>query len=153
MVSKETVRAQALAAATESGGPMSARVDVWLWAVRQCKTRSAATAACKAGHVRVNGEPIKPAQHVMVGDEVRYRVNGFDRFLMVKQILLKRVGAPVARAAYADFTPPRPSPLDAPAAIIRDRGAGRPTKKERRALDALRQGAPEVDIEHLLDAD
>ncbi|MCI7457668.1 MAG: S4 domain-containing protein [Actinomyces urogenitalis] len=153
MVSKETVRAQALAAAAESGGPASARVDVWLWAVRQCKTRSAATAACKAGHVRVNGEPVKPAQHVVVGDEVRYRVDGFDRILLVTQILLKRVGAPVARHAYADFSAPRPSPLDAPAAIIRDRGAGRPTKKERRALDALRAGVPDVDIEHILDVD
>ncbi|WP_172120029.1 RNA-binding S4 domain-containing protein [Actinomyces faecalis] len=153
MVSKETVRAQALAVAAESGGPTSARVDVWLWAVRQCRTRSAATAACKAGHVRVNGEPVKPAQHVVVGDEVRYRVDGFDRFLMVTRILLKRVGAPVARTAYVDFSPPRPSPLDAPAAVIRDRGAGRPTKKERRALDALRAGVPQVDIEHILDRD
>ena len=129
----------------------SARVDVWLWSVRQAKTRSAATAACRAGHVRVNGEPAKPAQHVRVGDEVRYRVAGFDRILKVRSILLKRVGSPVARQAYEDHSPPRPSPLDAPAAIMRDRGAGRPTKKERRALDALRRTTAEVDIEHLLD--
>lgn len=121
-------------------GPVSVRVDVWLWSVRQARSRSAATAACRAGHVRVNGETAKPAQHVRVGDEVRYRVDGFDRFLRVRALLRKRVGAPLARTAYEDFSPPRPSPLDAPAAIIRPRGAGRPTKKERRQLDALMGG-------------
>lgn len=132
-------------------GPLSARVDVWLWSVRQAKTRSAATAACRAGHVRVNGEAAKPAQQVRIGDEVRYRVEGFDRILRVRRILLKRVGAPIARAAYEDASPPRPSPLDAPAAIRRDRGAGRPTKKERRALEAWRAASPAPDIERLLD--
>ncbi|MDO4900367.1 RNA-binding S4 domain-containing protein [Actinomyces sp.] len=134
--------------------PASARVDVWLWSVRQVKSRSAATAACRAGHVRINGETAKPSQHVKIGDEIRYRVQGFDRLLRVQRILIKRVGAPIAREAYTDFSPPRPTPLDAPAAIIRERGAGRPTKKERRQLDALRatRGST-VDIEHLLDED
>ncbi len=118
--------------------PTSVRVDVWLWSVRQVKSRSAATAACKAGHVRVNGETVKPAQALRVGDEIRYRVDGFDRFLTVERLITKRVGAPLAVACYTDRTPPRPSPLDAPAAIIRPRGAGRPTKKERRQLEALR---------------
>ncbi|WP_194785665.1 RNA-binding S4 domain-containing protein [Actinomyces haliotis] len=154
MVSKETARAEAIQAALETGGPTSVRVDVWLWAVRQCKSRSAATTACRAGHVRVNGDAAKPAQQVTIGDEVRYRVDGFDRLLIVRRILVKRVGAPVARTAYTDLSAPRPSPLDAPAAIIRDRGAGRPTKKERRQLDALRGGLGEpLDIEHLLDED
>ena len=132
-------------------GPAAVRVDVWLWSVRQAKTRSAATAACRAGHVRVNGEPAKPAQRIAVGDEIRYRVDGFDRRLVVRRILTKRVGAPVARLAYEDLSPPRPTPLDAPAAIVRDRGAGRPTKKERRALEALRATGRAVDIEHILD--
>ena len=125
--------------------PTSARIDVWLWSVRQIKSRSAATSACKAGHVRINGETAKPAQHVSVGDEVRYRVDGFDRLLNVTRILTKRVGAPIARTAYIDSSPPRPSPLDAPAAVIRDRGAGRPTKKERRQLDALMGGGRHQD--------
>ena len=144
---------RARADAGRAGGPSTARVDVWLWSVRQVKTRSAATAACRAGHVRVNGEPAKPAQRIAVGDEIRYRVDGFDRRLVVRRILLKRVGAPVARQAYEDLSAPRPAPLDAPAAIIRDRGAGRPTKKERRALDALRAAGPAVDIERILDED
>ena len=66
--------------------PTSARIDVWLWSVRQIKSRSAATSACKAGHVRINGETAKPAQHVSVGDEVRYRIDGFDRLLTVTRI-------------------------------------------------------------------
>lgn len=153
-MTRTTCPTQAPAPTAGAGGqPQSARVDVWLWAVRQCKTRSAATAACKAGHVRVNGEPAKPAQKVQVGDQVRYRVDGFDRVLVVRAILLKRVGAPLARTAYEDHSAPRPTPLDAPAPILRDRGSGRPTKKERRALDALRaqQREASVDIEHLLD--
>ena len=133
---------------SDPSGPASARIDVWLWSVRQIKSRSAATSACKAGHVRINGETAKPAQHVSVGDEVRYRVDGFDRLLTVTRILTKRVGATIARTAYIDSSPPRPSPLDAPAAVIRDRGAGRPTKKERRQLDALMGGGRHQDDRH-----
>ena len=86
----------------------SVRIDVWLWSVRQCKTRSLATAECKAGHVRINGDPVKPASPVKVGDEVRYRVDGFDRILRVTKLLKKRVGAPVAATCYEDLTPVRP---------------------------------------------
>ncbi len=113
------------------------RIDVWLWSVRQIKSRSAATAACRAGHVRINGEPVKAATALKVGDTVRYRVEGFDRLLEVTRLIAKRVSAPVARECYIDHTPARPSPLEAPAAIVRDRGTGRPTKKERRQLEAL----------------
>ena len=123
---------------------------MWLWSVRQAKTRSAATTACRAGHVRVNDEPAKPSQRVRIGDEVRYRVHGFDRRFIVSRIL---VGAPIAQTAYADVSAPRPSPMDVPAAVIRDRGAGRPTKKERRQLEALRTTSGEIDIEHILDDD
>lgn len=115
----------------------SVRIDVWLWSVRQIKSRSAATAACRAGHVRINGEPVKAATTLKVGDTVRYRVEGFDRLLEVRRLISKRVSAPVARECYIDHTPARPSPLEAPAAIVRDRGTGRPTKKERRQLEAL----------------
>lgn len=112
-----------------------ARIDSWLWAVRVYKTRSAATTAVRAGHVRVNGERIKAAQTVRTGDEVRVRISGFDRILTVRQTLTKRVGAPLAAAAYDDRTPPRD-----PVAMlaVRDRGAGRPTKRERREIDRLR---------------
>lgn len=113
----------------------SARVDSWLWAIRIYKTRSAATTACRAGHVRVNGDKAKAAQAVRIGDELRVRIAGFDRILIVKQLLVKRVGAPLAALAYDDRTPER-EPLAALA--VRDRGAGRPTKRERRDIDRLR---------------
>ena len=113
------------------------RVDVWLWSVRQLKTRSAASSACRAGHVRVNGERAKPSTPVRVGDEVRYRFQGFDRILKVRSLIKKRVGAPVAQTCYEDLSPERPTLLQAPQPLIRPRGAGRPTKKERRQLDKL----------------
>lgn len=113
----------------------SARVDSWLWAIRIYKTRSAATTACRAGHVRVNGDKVKAAQPVRIGDELRVRIAGFDRILVVRQILVKRVGAPLAALAYEDRTPER----EPQAALgLRDRGAGRPTKRERRDIDRLR---------------
>lgn len=111
------------------------RVDAWLWAVRIYKTRSAATAACRAGHVRVGSEKAKAAQLVRVGDELRVRIAGFDRILVVRQLLAKRVGAPVAALAMEDRTPVR-EPVAKIA--VRDRGAGRPTKRERREIDWLR---------------
>ncbi|MFJ6530934.1 RNA-binding S4 domain-containing protein [Microbacterium sp. NPDC091662] len=113
----------------------AARVDRWLWAIRVYKTRSAATTACRAGHVRVNGDKVKAAQQVRVGDELRIRIAGFDRILIVRQLLVKRVGAPIAALAYDDRTPER----EPQAALgLRDRGAGRPTKRERRDIDKLR---------------
>ncbi|MEW6934710.1 S4 domain-containing protein [Trueperella pyogenes] len=111
------------------------RIDQWLWAVRQTKTRSAATAACRAGHVRINDEPAKAAAKVKTGDVVRYRVQGWDRILKVDKLIAKRVGAPVAREAYTDLTPERPK-VYLPV-MQRERGAGRPTKRERRELDRL----------------
>jgi ribosome-associated heat shock protein Hsp15 len=116
----------------------TARVDSWLWAVRLVKTRSLATAACRAGHVRINGERVKAAQPVHVGDEVRLRESGFDRIVTVGTILAKRVGAPVAAASYTDLTPPPPPREELALAPMRDRGAGRPTKRERRDLEKLR---------------
>ncbi|MGV4302935.1 RNA-binding S4 domain-containing protein [Trueperella pyogenes] len=111
------------------------RIDQWLWAVRQTKTRSAATAACRAGHVRINDEPAKAAAKVKTGDVVRYRVQGWDRILKVEKLIAKRVGAPVAREAYTDLTPER-AKVYLPV-MQRERGAGRPTKRERRELDRL----------------
>lgn len=116
----------------------SARVDSWLWAVRVYKTRSAATAACRAGHVRVNGEKAKAAQPVKPGDELRVRISGFHRILVVRQTITKRVGAALAAEAVEDRTPP-PPPREMTAFVpVRDRGAGRPTKRERRDIDRLR---------------
>ncbi|NLP85875.1 RNA-binding S4 domain-containing protein [Microbacterium sp. CFH 90308] len=119
-------------------GGASVRVDAWLWAIRVYKTRSAATTACRAGHVRVNGDRVKAAQPVRPGDELRVRINGFDRILVVKQPIAKRVGAAVAAEAVDDQTPPPPPRELAAFVPVRDRGAGRPTKRERRDIDRLR---------------
>ncbi|WP_156760360.1 RNA-binding S4 domain-containing protein [Microbacterium karelineae] len=123
--------------------PASVRVDVWLWAVRVYKTRSAATTAIRGGHVRVNGDPVKASYSVKIGDEVRARIQGFDRILGVRKLLLKRVGAPLAAEAFEDRTPP-PPPREFFAPIVtRDRGSGRPTKRERRAIDRLQGRDPQ----------
>lgn len=116
----------------------SARIDSWIWAVRLVKTRSLATAACRAGHVRLNGDRVKAAQPVHIGDEIRYRDSGFDRIVVVKALLTKRVSATLAAESYTDLTPPPPPREEVAFAPLRDRGAGRPTKRERRDIDRLR---------------
>lgn len=116
----------------------TARVDAWLWAVRLYKTRSAATAASRAGHVRVNGERAKAAQTVRAGDEVRIRIEGFDRIVIVRRLLVKRVSAVVAAECLEDLTPPPPPREERVLVAERDRGAGRPTKRDRREIERLR---------------
>ena len=116
----------------------SARLDSWLSAVRLYKTRTLSTAACRAGHVRVNGERAKAAQPLHIGDEVRVRSGGFDRILVVQKLLVKRVGAVDAATALIDITPPPPPREEVVLAPVRERGAGRPTKRERRDIERLR---------------
>jgi ribosome-associated heat shock protein Hsp15 len=116
----------------------SARVDSWIWAVRLAKTRSAATTASRAGHVVVNGEKAKAAHPVRVGDEVRVRTVDGERIVVVKRVIAKRVSAVVAADCLTDNTPPAPPREDVPFVPIRDRGAGRPTKRERRDIEKLR---------------
>ena len=112
------------------------RVDRWLWSVRLAKTRADAATACRGGHVRINDRPAKPAAPVKVGDRVRARVYDRNRIVEVTRVIEKRVGAPVAQECYVDHTPPEPIGAAAPV-FRRDRGAGRPTKRDRRMLDQL----------------
>lgn len=112
------------------------RLDVWLWSVRLFKTRSAATDAVRGGHVRLNGDPTKPAHAVKPGDRVSVREPGWVREFEVVELLSKRVGPVPARAAYVDHSGDRPAHLSA-AVGRRDRGAGRPTKRDRREIDRL----------------
>jgi ribosome-associated heat shock protein Hsp15 len=120
-------------------GVESTRVDRWLWSVRLVKTRPAAVDACRGGHVRVNGRPAKPATTVAPGDEVRALVGQTMRVVEVVRVIQKRVGAADAATCFLDRTP-RPEPTDTVAVAVRDRGAGRPTKRDRRRLDKLRAG-------------
>ena len=119
------------------GGDTTGRVDSWLWSVRLAKTRSAASSACRAGHVRVNGARIKPAHPVQAGDEVRLRQEGRERVVVVARVITKRAGAPVAAECYTDHSPPPPRREEKVAVAARERGTGRPTKRERRSIDKL----------------
>jgi len=115
----------------------STRVDRWLWAVRLFKTRSAATDACRGGQVSVNGHPAKAATTVRVGDRVEALANGRQRVVEVVQLIDKRVGPPVAATCLVDHSPPPPE-RDEVTSFVRERGSGRPTKRDRRRLDELR---------------
>ena len=114
------------------------RVDQWLWAVRLYKTRSAATEACRAGHVRVNSQPAKPATPVRAGDRVEARAHGWDRILEVVNDIDKRVGPPAAAECFIDHSPPRPPSDDTRPVFRREPGTGRPTKRDRRVTDRFR---------------
>lgn len=114
------------------------RVDRWLWAVRLFKTRGAATDACRAGHVKVNDARAKPSQAVRVGDMIHARVHDRERIVEVARIVQSRVGAPVAAECLVDHSPPPPPREMTIPVARRERGAGRPSKKERRELDRAR---------------
>jgi len=120
-----------------------ARLDAWLWSVRLYKTRSLATAAVRGGHVRVDDKLPKASQEVVTGQVIRVRRDQDERIIEVLDpTLAKRVGAPVAQAAYLDRTPEKPPPIAEMVGRVgvRDRGTGRPTKRERRQLDRFLHG-------------
>jgi ribosome-associated heat shock protein Hsp15 len=116
----------------------STRVDRWLWAVRLFKTRAAANEACRAGHVRLNGTRVKPAAPVKVGDTLRVRAADRERIVEVARVIANRVGAPIAAECIIDHSPPPPPRTAVPQVPERERGAGRPTKRERRQLERSR---------------
>ena len=119
------------------------RVDVWLWAIRVFKTRSAANAACSAGAVRIDGVTAKPSRPVRPGMRVVVRQRGRTRDLEVVETPAKRVGAAVAAEAFVDHSPPpEPAPTRPPPVAVREPGAGRPTKRDRRRLDEFRRSDP-----------
>jgi ribosome-associated heat shock protein Hsp15 len=111
------------------------RIDRWLWAARCFKTRSMASNACSAGHVKLGGHSVKPAKLVRPGDRIEAITPGGLRVLEVVRLAQRRGPASVARELYVDHTPPPPKE---PAHAQRERGAGRPSKRERRLLGRLR---------------
>lgn len=117
----------------------SIRVDRWLWAARVFKTRSEAADACDGGKVDVNDQAAKPAKGVRPGDYIKVTLPHGRRRVLKVVALDERRGAPVqARLLYDDFTPPEPPRARWAPPALRPPGAGRPTKRERRALDRLR---------------
>lgn len=116
------------------------RVDRWLTAARIFKSRSLAQAACEAGHVRINDAQVKPSYLVKIGDEVRAFAPRGTVVLRVLGIADKRLSAALAQLLFEDHSPPPPPKEERIA--VRDRGAGRPTKADRRALSRLRGREP-----------
>ncbi len=121
----------------------SIRIDKWLWAVRAFKTRSIATEACKSGRVTINDQTLKPSREVRIGDEIKIVLNPhFTRSLRVKEILKNRVGAKLVPDFAEDITPQEEHDRLKKYLELnyekRDRGVGRPTKKERRDIDRLK---------------
>ena len=116
------------------------RLDVWVSSVRLFRTRSAASQACRGGHVSVNGRKAKPSALVQIGDRVTALTLGGERIVVVRRLIEKRVGAAVAVTCFEDLTPPPPPKEEIALVAVRDRGTGRPTKRDRRQLDRLREG-------------
>ena len=117
----------------------SVRVDKWLWAARMFKTRSAASKACSAGHVKVDGDSAKSGKAVKVGDWIDVLAPSGRRKLEVIALGDKRGPASVAQTLYTDHTPAPPPEMKyvQPVGGQRDRGAGRPTSYERRKIAKL----------------
>jgi ribosome-associated heat shock protein Hsp15 len=114
------------------------RLDKWLWAARFYRSRSLAQAACDGGKVDVDGQAAKPSRAVRAGDRVRITMGEWRRELVVRGLATRRGPAAAARALYDDLSPPPPRVLRPSPAVVRARGLGRPTKRERRLHDRLR---------------
>jgi ribosome-associated heat shock protein Hsp15 len=116
----------------------SVRIDKWLWAARMFKTRSAASTACTAGHVKIAGESVKSSKLVKPGEHIDVLTPGGPRQLEVVALGDRRGTAAQAQALYIDHTPPPPPKDEFMVDVHRERGAGRPTKKDLRELRRLR---------------
>jgi len=126
--------------------PESQRIDIWLWYARFFKTRSRSTNICRAGKVRINGQKITKAKTpVVVGDVLTFPQASIIRIAEVTGFNIRRGPALEAQKLYKDMTPPRQEILKIEQARVarRDRGAGRPTKAERRATDKLKNIFPD----------
>ncbi len=123
----------------------SLRIDKWLWQARFFKSRTLAGKFVNGGSLRLNGAKIAKAHHVVrVGDVLTFPLGPHIRLIKIEQLGTRRGPATEARTLYEDLDPPQPKPktekpLTAPAAK-REKGAGRPTKRERRLTDKLRGG-------------
>lgn len=119
------------------------RLDKWLQVARAFKTRSQATRACTLGRVAVNGQPAKPHRRLALADRVEVELGEWKRVLVVKELADRPLPKAEAPRLYEDLSPPRPvldelQKLMRRPAVRREKGAGRPTKRDRRALDRLR---------------
>ncbi len=120
------------------------RIDKWLWSVRIFKSRTLATDACKSGKVKINGSSVKASYMLERGTQIQVHKNGFNLEYKVLDLIQKRVSAPLAQACYEDLTPADELNkyndwfVGKGGAEKRERGAGRPTKRERRNIDKFK---------------
>ena len=120
---------------------ITVRMDKWLWAVRVFKTRTLAATACHQGRVTVAGQPVKASREVKINDVVVVKKDEMTRTFKVLQLLQQRVGAAAAKDYAEDQTPAselqKAREIRVGPVFFRPKGAGRPTKKERRALNDI----------------
>jgi ribosome-associated heat shock protein Hsp15 len=119
----------------------ASRIDKWLWSVRIFKTRSMATEACHKGHIQIEGIPVKPSRSVKTGDIIKVRRSPIYRSYRVNAVPPSRTGAKEVETYMTEVTPPEELKLlevqKDMLGITREKGLGRPTKKERRDLDSF----------------
>lgn len=122
------------------------RLDKWLWCARFFKTRTLATKVCQSGGVRINGKlGVKPHSPVHPGDQLSFPQGRDVRAIEIVALAERRGPAPEAQALYNDLAPPKPTSKsdtgdDTVKAPTRDKGMGRPTKRDRRVMDKFRDG-------------
>ena len=118
------------------------RIDKWLWAVRIFKTRSLAAEACNKGHVKIGDIPVKASREVRLGEVIKVRLAPIERQYRVKELTDKRMSAPLAVNFVEDITPQEQFDLLNPARAYgfeyREKGSGRPTKRDRRMIDRMK---------------
>jgi ribosome-associated heat shock protein Hsp15 len=125
------------------------RIDKWLWAVRLYKTRSLASQACRGGHVTIAGQTVKPSRDVHVGDVINARTGEILRTVRVTGLIDRRVGPKIApnymedQTAAEEYLRVMKKKENGAAVPQRPKGAGRPTKKDRRQIEALERNALE----------
>ena len=127
------------------------RIDKWLWSIRIFKSRTLASDAIKSGKVRIGEANAKPADSVVVGQMVFVKKDGFNLELLVKKLIDKRVAAPIAVECYDNLTPAEEMNkykewyIGKQGAEVRERGTGRPTKRERRDIEGFKGGRFELE--------
>lgn len=121
----------------------SLRIDKWLWAVRIFKTRSQAAAACKGGKIKIEGQNVKASREVKEGEVISVSLTTFIKTVKVKSLLQRRVGAKLVPDHMEDLTPQEEYDKQKMSQAVnkeyRQRGDGRPTKKERRIIERLKK--------------
>lgn len=117
------------------------RIDKWLWSVRLFKSRTLSTDQCKKGKVKIDAAPVKPSYLIEAGQTVQVHKNGFNLVIQVDKLISNRVSATLAQECYTDLTPEEEKNkfndwyIGKGRAEVREKGLGRPTKKDRRTLE------------------